>query len=242
MKLIPLAAACLLSAATFGLPANAQIFSSSMSATKDSDVFVGAGGTALAWDFSDSNNSSTTTVNGVVFSGNKNNAATGVDFSYAVTQLGGYDQNGVDDTALAASGGSENYANVLQHLVYGFQSFSLTFTGLKAGNTYELQTFGGGGASAAETLTDPSIIAAPASPTGTLYYGAAFNPAVAAFINETFIAPVGGTETINITGDSYLVFSAVNLQDTTAVPEPSTIAMMLGSVAFLGLLIRRRRA
>lgn len=222
--------------------ARAQLFSTSMSATKDSDVFSGSGGTALAWDFSDANTSSTTTVNGVVFSGNQNNASTGVDFSYAVTQLGGYDQNGVDDTALAASGGSANYANVLQHLVYGFQSISLTFTGLKAGNTYELQTFGGGGASAPETLTDPSIIPSPASPSGTLTYGAYYNPAVAAFINETFIAPVSGTETINITGNSYLVFTAVNLQNTTAVPEPSTLAMMFGGLAFLGFLARRKLA
>ena len=242
MKLIPLAVACLVGAAAFSLPASAQIFSASMSATKDSDVFAGAGGTALAWDFSDFNNSSTTTVNGVVFSGNQNNATTGVDFSYVVTQLGGYDQNGVNAVALATSGGSANYANVLQHLVYGFQSFSLTFTGLKAGDTYELQTFGGGGASAPEKLTDPSIIPNPASPSGTLYYGAAYNPAVAAFINETFIAPVGGTETINITGDSYLVFSAVNLQNTTAVPEPSTIAMMVGGVALLGFGVRRKLA
>jgi len=212
------------------------VFGTSTSATQDSDVFAGAGGTAFAWDVSNFQQGGTTEVNGVTFSGDLDNATTGVDFSYVITSAGG-DQNGVDDSALASTGGSANYAYILQHLFYGGTPASLTFTGLKAGDSYELQVFAGGGASGPETLTDSSTIAAPNSPSGTLYYGAAYNPAVAGFINETFTAPVSGTETIDLTGPGYIIVSAVNLQ---VVPEPSTYALMLGGLGCLVFLVRRK--
>jgi hypothetical protein len=236
MKITQILVPLLLATAAFSIPAHAQVFGVSTSATKDSDVFAGAGGTALAWDFSDFDFSTTTVVNGVTFSGDKDNATTGVDFSYVITSAGG-DQNGVNDTALASTGGSADYAYILQHLAYGGTPASLTFTGLKAGDSYELQVFAGGGASGPETLTDSSTIPLPNSPSGTLYYGASYNPAVAAFINETFTAPVSGTETLDISGPGYLIVSAVNLQ---VVPEPSTYALMLGGLGCLIFLVRRK--
>jgi hypothetical protein len=236
MKITQILVPLLLATAAFSIPAHAQVFGVSTSATKDSDVFAGAGGTALAWDFSDFDFSTTTVVNGVTFSGDKDNATTGVDFSYVITSAGG-DQNGVNDTALASTGGSADYAYILQHLAYGGTPASLTFTGLKAGDSYELQVFAGGGASGPETLTDSSTIPLPNSPSGTLYYGASYNPAVAGFINETFTAPVSGTETIGLSGPGYIIVSAVNLQ---VVPEPSTYALMLGGLGCLIFLVRRK--
>jgi hypothetical protein len=238
MKITRILVTVLLATAAFSLSVHAQIFSASMSATKDSNVFAGAGGTALAWDFSDYNASTTTVVNGVTFSGDQDNAVTGVDFSLVITGAS-HDQNGVNDMALATTGGSANYAYILQHLAYGGTPASLTFTGLKAGDSYELQVFAGGGASAPETLTDSSTIPgpSPASPSGTLDYGSAYNTAVAAYINESFTAPVGGTETINLSGDGYMIVSAVNLQ---VIPEPSAYALMLGGLGCLIFLVRRR--
>jgi len=232
---------CLLAVAvlsTLAGTAHAQTFGPSTSASKDSDVFNGGtDATVLAWDFSDSEQHTTTTVNNVVFSGDQDNA--GVDFSYVLG--GARDQNGVNDMALASTGGSANYAYILQHLAYGGGPASLTFTGLTPGEAYELQVFAGGGQSAPETLTDASTIPgpSPASPSGTLDYGAAYNPAVAGFIDETFRAPVGGTETIDLTGGGLLIVSAVNLQ---VLPEPSTYAMLLGGLALLGFCVRRKLA
>jgi hypothetical protein len=237
MKPIQILVPLLLATAAFSISAHGQVFGSSTSATQDSDVFAGAGGTALAWDFSDSELSTTTLVNGVTFSGDQDNAITGVDFSYVLTGAG-HDQNGVDDTALGSTGGSANYAYILQHLAYTTNTpASLTFTGLKAGDSYELQVFAGGGASGPETLTDSSTIPLPNSPSGTLNYGAAYNPAVAGFINETFTASVSGTETIDLSGPGYIIVSAVNLQ---VVPEPSTYALMLGALGCLIFLVRRK--
>lgn len=241
MKITQILVPLLLATAAFSIPAHAQVFGVSTSATKDSDVFAGAGGTALAWDFNDSEQTQphTTLVNGVTFSGNQDNAATGVDFSYVLTGAG-HDVNGVNDTALASTGGSANYAYILQRLAYTTNTpASITFTGLQAGDPYELQIFAGGGASYPETFTDSSTIPGPTppSPSGTIYYGASYNPAVAAFINETFTAPVSGTETLDISGPGYLIVSAVNLQ---VVPEPSTYLLMLGGLGCLIFLVRRK--
>jgi hypothetical protein len=235
MKITQILAPLLLATAAFSIPAHAQLFGTSTSATQDSDVYTGAGGTALAWDFSDYNSSTTTVVNGVTFSGDLDNATTGVDFIFELPNAG-HDQNGVDDTALAASGGSSNYAYVLQHLDYTTTTpDSLTFTGLQAGESYELQIFAGGGASGPETFTDVST--SLSGPSGTLYYGASYNPAVAAFIDESFTAPVGGTETLDIASPGYIIVSAVNLQ---VVPEPSTYAMLFGGLGCLIFLARRK--
>jgi hypothetical protein len=213
--------------------AHAQVFGPSTSATQDSNVYAGAGGTALAWDFSDQDYSTTTVVHGVTFSGIQNQG--GVDFSYALPGAG-HDVNGIatPDTAFAAAGGSANYAYILQDLKYTTNTSSLTFTGLTVGDSYELQIFAGGGATYPETFTDTKN-----SASGTLYYGDGYNTTRSAFIDETFTATTGGTETLDISGPGYFIVSAVNLQ---VIPEPSTYALMLGGLALVGFCVRRKLA
>jgi hypothetical protein len=210
--------------------AHAQMFYSSMAASADTDVFS-SGNTAFAFSFYDENNATTSSVNGVTFGGVFTDPTTGVGFSY--DNLGSGDQNGT--TLTASTGGtpiSQNYVNILTNLHYNSNATSdLVFTGLTKGDSYELQVFGGGGATTTETLTDGTA-------SGSLAYGSGNNPGDTGFVNETFTA-ASSTETVAVSNTSYIVFNAVNLQDTT-VPEPSTYAMLFGGIGLLVLVSRLR--
>jgi len=244
MKMTRILVLVLLTTAAFSISARAQSFSSSTVATTDSDVY-NAGATALAFDYNDLFNGTTTTVNGVTFSGNPDNSATGVSLSLSNLSLdlatfSDGASNGVYAPGLASTA-TANYAYILTSLAYNNNNLpaTLTLNGLKAGETYELQVFAGTeGASGTETLTDVTGPTLP-SPSGSLNYGLGTPSASAAdFIDESFTAVAGGTETITIAApQQYLILNAINLQ---VVPEPSTYALMLGGLGCLVFLIRRK--
>jgi hypothetical protein len=252
MKIAPIFITMLLATATFSLSVQgAQTFGSSTEATTDTDVYnAGTGKTAFAFDYNDLFNDTTTTVNGVTFTGDADDTATGVSLSLtnlslalATFQDGAH--NGVDTSGLA-SGATANYAAILTSLAYGNngEPAKLTLSGLKAGDTYQLQIFAGTeGADGSESVTDVTTVPGPTppSPAGNLDYGSNAGDSDAAFIDESFTATSGGTETINIDaaqGD-YLILNAVNLQ-ITATPEPATYAMLLGGLGCLIFLARRK--
>jgi len=219
--------------------AQGQVFGPSTYVTTDTDVLdLGSSTTALAFDLYDQLNSSTTTVNNVTFSGDETGSG-GVTLS-----ITGYGNNGgIDDnngvTKLATM--SQGYANILTQLSYGANPGTLTFGNLTAGDTYELQVFAGSqGAFGTETYTDPTTIPGPTppSPSGGLNYG--YGASRASYVTETFTAPLSGTETIDVTSGNFTIFEAVNLQDMTEAPEPSTFALVLGGAGAL-LLVRRLR-
>jgi hypothetical protein len=228
--------AALVAAAVSGPFARAQVFTSSTPSTADADV-LNTGSTALAFDFSDAfiGTTSTTTVNGVTFSGSQTNAATNVSFAY--TNLPNNDTNG---TYLGANGTTTtaNYIKVLSGLMYQANdtSATLTLSGLKSGDAYTLQIFsgtGGVGGPYSEIFSDNGM-------TGLNSYGGGVSANY--FLTETFTAATSGTETLQLlppVDSDFTILNAVNLRDES-VPEPSTYALMLGGLGMLGFMLRRR--
>jgi hypothetical protein len=205
--------------------AEAQIFTASIPVAADSDVF-NSGQTALAFDFGGTN-----TVNGVNFSSSLT-GPTGVTFSYGTGFPAG-DNNGVNPVV----GMSASYISVVTNLQYnGGGTGILTLGNLSIGQAYVLQLFAGTnglGQLGSETVTD-------GTKSGLLLFDGNGGTTDAFYIDETFKA-TSAIETITVGppgNTGFILFSAANLQE---IPEPSTYAMMLGGLAFLGFCLRRRR-
>ena len=240
MKYMGFMALAALSATNFLAPLQAAppSFDTPTASSTDSDVLNAGGtaGTALAWDFYDAANNSSTTINGVTFSGSQTNATTGVFFAF--TGFGASDNNGFFPGTLASSASSD-YANFLSGLVYNSGvDGALSFSNLTAGDTYELQIFSGTtglGSQQSEVLTDQSG-------SGTTFFDGDGSNSGNYFITETFTAS-SSPESISVVppGDGFIILNAVNLRDLSA-PEPSTYAMLLGGLAVLGFCVRRKLA
>jgi hypothetical protein len=233
--------------------------------TNDQDVSVPVGGTLLgAWTFSSTAGvaySSTpggtasntlpagTTVNGVNFA-----------FTELVSGAGPYTNGnltityGAADAVAAYANGyafsgpglntglftlSTQYQNVLSGgLEASGTPVTVTFSGLTAGDTYQVelwateQAFTGN--QFAETIT-PADTPGDAA-TGTM------GPLGSYWIYD-FTAGASGSETFDATmpgAPSWAEIAAATLYDTTAVPEPSTVALLVAG-GLLGLVAFRRQ-
>jgi len=235
--LLPLFA--LLAMTITALPATAASFGSSVDVSTDSDV-LNLGNTALAFDVTDYlGNTGPTEVNGVYFSGSLG-TLTSVDLS-----LGNFpnaDDNGVANTydgSPALGTMSSDYIHILDDNLYNANSpnpSTITLSNLKPYESYELQLFDGtnGTGPGTEGVSDGLA-------SGTLDYNNA--PSYASYIIETFTTSANTSEVIDITdgpaqgGSTFGILDALNLQE---VPEPSTYALILGGLAFLGICVRRK--
>ena len=191
----------------------------------------------------------------------------GVTFTTALTQngvtlsLGGGFGTDIGYQTYGTNGGpliSSNFQSVLTplliisensaHYLYNADqptTGTLTLSGLTPGQAYTLQIFEGGQdglTGGTETIKDTTtgssaIVTTSAPGSGDSY------------VLDIFTAGGGGSESISFTplvgADGYFapaaVFNAINLE-AGVVPEPSTYALVLGSLAFLGFCVRRKLA
>jgi len=138
-----------------------------------------------------------------------------------------------------------NYNFLMQTAIYSYgSSISLTWGGMTAGNTYLLQFWAHDGrnsttAERSETLTGGANISA------ALAYGSG-NSGPGQYIIGTFVADVTGTQTITLNafgGNDIGPSAQVNLlqlRDITAVPEPSSLAMLAVGTGALVCRLRRK--
>lgn len=231
------------------IPAHAQVLINWGTATNMStDTNVAANGTAFdAATFY----STATTVNGVTF----NPLTTAATFSspdvgglkdasgdITVLYTGGVIPPG--STYLAYAGGSANYNNVVSTLSYSFGTGSgsgtVTLSNLTLGQTYQVEVWAYDG-----NAGDHGNVSTQLSGSG----GGLLNPSTSAtspedgqYVIGTFTA-AGTTESFNYgaaTG-TYSILNDVAVRNITAVPEPSTWALMLAGFACLALRQRRLR-
>ncbi len=141
--------------------------------------------------------------------------------------------------------GDGNYNFVLQTAIYSYSdTMSLTWGGMTAGNTYELEYWVQDGrnsvtAERSETLTGG------ANTSAALAFGSGAN-GPGQFIIGTFVADGTGTETLSIQafggidiGPSAQI-NLLQLRDITPVPEPSTLALLATSAGAMLFGFRRK--
>jgi hypothetical protein len=230
----------LLAFTVFSLSANAGTlisFGSSTSATAYTDV-LNNDTTALAYDSQDANNSTTTAVNGVLFTGSQDpNGLTGVRI-YSIPHGFGTLSNGVNPISGAANA---TYNDILAGSQYYIATQNLSFANLTPGDTYLLQIFAGSTQNPqtnTETLTDGTVSA-------DLAYGPATSASGADFITETFTADNTGEETIqfSVKADNQSSYEGLNALDLRVVPEPSSMALVsMGLAACVLIYLRRKSA
>jgi len=142
-----------------------------------------------------------------------------------------------------------NYNYVLQTAIYSYgEPISLTWGGMTAGDTYELEFWVQDGrnsvtAERSETLTGgantSAALAYGTGPSGT---------GPGQFILGTFVADGSGQQTItlNPSGGADIGASAqinlLQLRDVTSVPEPSTIGLFAAGMVMLLGVVRRKNA
>jgi hypothetical protein len=191
-------------------------------------------------DWGGSNRSDNYPVNGVTFA------------AYGSGPFGSFvSQSGTDDRYEyynSPGTADPNYNYVLQTAIYSYgEAMSLTWGGMTAGDTYELEFWVQDGrnsttAERSETLTGGS------STSGALAFGSG-STGPGDYIIGTFVSDGTGTETltINPSGGPDISASAqinlLQLRDITSVPEPSTLAFLaLGTGAMLFGFRRKNRA
>jgi len=138
-----------------------------------------------------------------------------------------------------------NYNYVLQTSIYSYgENISLTWGGMTAGDTYELEFWVQDGrnsttAERSETLTGG------ANTSGALAYGSG-STGPGDYIIGTFVSDGTGTETLTVTpsggpdiGPSAQV-SLMELRDITSVPEPSTLAFLATGAGAMFFGFRRK--
>jgi hypothetical protein len=188
----------------------------------------------------DAYNPDTLPVNGVTFnafgSGPFNSlvSSSGIDNHYT-----SYNSPGIPGAANA------NYDTILQAAIYSNGStISLTWGGMTAGNTYQLEFWVQDGrnsvtAERSETLTGG------ADTSGALAFGTG-STGPGDFILGTFVADNTGTETltVNASGGNDIGPSAqinlMQLRDITSVPEPSSVAFLVGGGVLFGFIRKYR--
>ncbi len=200
--------------------------------TADSQI-LNVGATALAFDYNDSSNTTSTTVNSVVFSGSTTDGVTGVTIS--TTGLTNDASNGfvpvnplLQSTSLAYAMTGLKYNNATPG--------SFTLAGLTVGHSYELQVFAGTsglGSIQSEVLDDGTY-----SATLSFNQGGTDN----SYIIENFVADASSrVYSVTASAGGFTIFNGVNLRDVSA-PEPGVTALLLSGAAglvFVGFLRRR---
>ena len=167
-----------------------------------------------------------------------NGDPTGIGFAYSETSSGGsgFAGPGANYAGSYPATVATLPASALQDSIYinsSSHSVTLTFSGLDSGSTYDFLTYGARGNSGSDATY---TITGGNSGSGTI--SDVFNNATQT-VNITGITPNGSNEITFLwttTGSA----SGLNLiQITTAVPEPSSTALIgLGGLA---LILRRRR-
>lgn len=220
-----LALSVFLTLAAANIVVAAPIFGPSTLLTTNSDVLnVISGTTVLAYAVS----GSTSTVNGVTFSGSTTqNGVTVTQSNFFNTANNGANSSALSTELFVVVGSNRFDDSNLGH--------SLTFTGLTIGQGYQLQIFGGtvAGISGTQILTHDGSV-------GTLSYNGNLPGSDVYFIIDTFTAD-SSTEVISFSkgvGPGYMIYNAINLQ---AVPEPNTFLLLAGAGTFVVVMRRRRR-
>jgi hypothetical protein len=177
--------------------------------------------------------------------------------NYAGTTLSGItvrtDGNYRDDYT-GVGGFSDSALNNV--LTYDFTGGYVVFdiAGLTAGQTYTVQFFAAmtnngdytsGGGAAVESSTE-KVENDSSGGTSTLSYGQTYDAGTDTYsgtgvytVSDTFVAASDGTQNLffsSPTGETVQLAAA----DIRVAPEPSTYAMLLGGVALLGFVMRRK--
>jgi hypothetical protein len=141
-------------------------------------------------------------------------------------------------------------------LTYDISTGGVIFdiAGLTSGDTYTVQFFSAmtnngdytsGGGAPVESGTLP-IANNTSGGTSTISFGQTYDAVSGTYsgtgvytVTDTFVAGTDGTQNFYITSPSGSV-AQLAAADIRLVPEPSTYAMLLGGVALLGLIVRRK--
>jgi hypothetical protein len=197
-----------------------QTFGPDTSILEDSQV-LNSGTQVFSFDVADWAFDTTTTVNGVNFSGS----------GYGSNFLSPYFADYLPGAA-AASSMSTNFGDILAVAMVCQpvpDSATIMLDDLAPGQTYELQLFASlAGPAGSEKVSDGSF-------SGALAYGG--DGSGTASIVETFVAG-SEVENISISSDTgaLLVLNAINLrEDIAAAPEPSILAMLVAGGLMLVL-------
>lgn len=200
----------------------------------------------------------TTLANGVTFNHvfNSNWYPSGVNQGYPNVPPGPAVQGVMDGAAWGDQTGnlgfSDNQLNItLSNNDAGGYQF-LYIGNLTPGHVYVLQTFdaltnGGninnaGTFNAVQTETFSNSFFGPVIGSSTLNYGQGGGGSGAFSTTDTFVAGAGGTAflLLNPSTNGVDLLAAADVRDISAVPEPSTYAMILAGLAVLGFCIRRK--
>jgi hypothetical protein len=153
----------------------------------------------------------------------------------------GFSDNALNQTLQfnAATGGQLflYIGNLTPNHVYAIQTFDAMTTPATGGFDN-----GVGSYNATETVGFSNTLFGPLLATSTLNYGQAGGGSGAFSNITTFAAASGGTAFLEFynSNNGIDLLSAVQIRDISAVPEPSTYAMMLAGLAILGFCIRRK--
>ena len=214
------AALAVLAFLIIGRWAGAQQFGPSTPLVSDAQV-LNSGITVFAFDFTDFMNGTTTTVNGIDFSG-------AADFSnFTVSDFRGY---GSADSPVSTM--STAFGNILSYAsLSGKGAGTLNLNGLTSGQTYQLQLFAGWvGDSSSETITQGAS-------SGDLAFGGGGSGAYS--IIDTFVAGSGSEDVYFASDDGGMTaLTGLNLrEEITVVPEPSAGMLLgMGVLLMLGLV------
>jgi hypothetical protein len=241
-----IAAAVVLSLPVTSTALRGQVFTPNTAVTSDYSAITT--GTEVLGIQAYGNN---TLANGVVLDW-QYSADTGSPVNWSLNGAGGSSNTG--NTGLSAQ-----FNRALSQGIAGGGGLDIQITGLTPGAVYVDQLFAamtdtadGGNFTYAdsgittfyttETVTDTTKGGDGAST--TLEYGLGYgNPTGAYSVTDTFTAPSTGIEEITITGasnDPGHQDDLLNAFQVREIPEPSTWAMLLAGLAFLGFRIRRR--
>jgi hypothetical protein len=180
-----------------------------------------------------------TTVNGVLFDSLVLTGAsvTSGNFQLAISGTTFSSSNGFGSSSAPFSTLSAGYQALLSSGGGDFATpFTLTMSGLIAGNSYLFQWWdnrsSGAGNSQLTTATAGNSITLNSQP--SLLQGG-----VGQFATGTFIADATGSQTISFGSTSLSTLSGFQLRDATSVPEPGSMLLLI--VGLFGLATARRR-